>query len=107
MHQPFCLILRTPLGWREVGIGSAGPYTPLLHKDGQVRRVMGCAQSYGAGNWQSWGRAACQAHGLGRHHRVGGFCTGILQVDSVLLRPGMTYPMPCVSMAAAPPLQST
>ena len=57
-------------------MGSAGPYTPLLHKDGQVRRVTGLAQSYGAGNWQSWGRAACQAHGLGRGHRVGGFCTG-------------------------------
>lgn len=88
-------------------MGRVGPYTLLLHKDGQVRRVKGLAPSYGAGNWQSWGRAACQAHGLGRAHRVVGFCTGILQADSVLSCPGMTCPVPCVSMAAAPPLQST
>lgn len=43
MRQAFCLILRTTLGWREVEMGSVRPYTVLLHKDGQVKRVKGLA----------------------------------------------------------------
>lgn len=50
-------------------------------------------------------RAACQAHGLGRAHCVVGFCTGILQADSVLSCPWMTCPALCVHGRSSAPAE--